>query len=962
VGIRLQKSDEQEFRPKDADMRERTLKKKMEWFTSVILFVAISGIAIIVSVITYRDLEIRYLADADNRLEAAGTLLSANVEQVLKTVVVMNEQIQTFDRLQTRYEIDQLDHHLEVLQKTVDVITTLYVGTEDGAFYLYPKNFVPDDYDPRERDWYKNALKDKASLVWQQPYTDVGTNELVITASHYFETASGNQAGVIGVDLQLTDINTMLRNTRIGESGYVFIGSEESEKIIASPLPNENGFDLKAIYGKGVVDFMHGMDSTYEDASHIYIKRDASISDLVLFAAIAKADLQSLLMRLVLSIAFYAAMVFIISTIFVHKLAQYITKPILKLCGVMERVGEGDYYVQYDIESKDEVGTLVTGFNDMLRNIKEKNEEMTALYEELYASEEALQSQYDELYKNREMIRYNEERYRLVFDITKEGLWEIDADHRVQYITHTWYSRFGIDPTRGSLDDWLRLVHPDDRRGVHERLLQSLLDQTVEYRDEYRVMDTDASYRWIEAVGKARFNADGTYEGLLGSHMDSTKRKNYENRILEMAYIDSLTQLYNRTYIAEKLQDLLYQWQSGMFIFIDLDRFKHINDTYGHAAGDQVLIKLAERLRFAETRLLARFSGDEFLLVLPMVAHETELKSLLTEILLLINQPIYFENKTYRTTASIGVSVFPKDSMQVEELIRRCDIGMYFSKKQNGNTYSVYDAEVEDQALKEIQIESSLKYAVENDELYLRFQPIVDIKRNRLFGFEALLRWRSPLLGEVYPDTFIPIAEKTGLINEIGLYVLKEACRAIHKLSTAHQTPYHIAVNISVIQLMDDRFVHNVLAIIEESGYKRDLIEIEITESVMLESSEEILAKLYYLKSKGVKISLDDFGTGYSSINNLLKLPLSYLKIDKQVVRDSVENDPVFSLLESVVTFAHKMNIAVIAEGIETQGDLNKVEALDTDYAQGYFFGKPLLLEELDALIEAFEMKKATSN
>lgn len=928
-----------------------TLKSKIEKLVSMILIIAVLCVSVVVFVLSYSDLKQRFISESEGRIDGSVLLLTVYLEQVLRGVEIIDEQVGTLDNLMSLEQIETLEHYLQVVKSTIDNATTLYLGTEQGKFYLFPKRYVPSDYDPRVRDWYKNSIKNKGAVIWSEPYVDIGTSELVITASKHFETLTGKGVGVIGIDITLNEISQMIMNTQIGESGYVLLASRDKGVIVASQLYENNGLQVSDIYGIGLTDFLRSSDTHFEDQKHLYVKKATPLTNTVIVAVINKKDIYGLQLRLLGWIILVAVIVLLIAEYFVVKLSYYITDPIIKLCAVMEKVEEGDYYLQCDIESKDEVGVLVTGFNDMLRSIKEKNEEMTALYEELYASEEALQSQFDELYKNREVIKKNEERYKYIFDITEEGLWELSTLNHVNYITPSWYSDFGIDISKGALDEWLRLVHPDERLRVKNNLMGHVAEKTSLYHDEYQVLTLDGMYRWIEVIGKARFDEDGRYLGLLGSHVDITKRKNYETRMLEMAYIDSLTQLYNRTYIAEKLQELITHWGKGTFVFIDLDRFKHINDTYGHIAGDHVLIKLAERLKYNETRLLARFSGDEFLLVLDHFEHESDFKSFMHEILISISKPIYYEDVVFRTTASIGVSTFPKDSMNVEELIRRCDISMYQAKKRNGNTFFVYDLDVEAQAIQEMRLESNLKYAIENNELYLRYQPIMDIRKNRLYGFEALLRWNNPQLGEVYPDVFIPVAERTGLINEIGLYVLKKSCEAIHRLNIIHEAPYHVAVNISVIQLLDDRFVQNVLSVIEGTGFKKDLIEFEITESVMLESNEEILAKLYYLRSKGIKLSLDDFGTGYSSINNLLKLPLSYLKIDKQVVRDSVENDPVFTLMESVISFAHKMNISVIAEGIENEIYLAKVEALKADFVQGYYYEKPLLFDEIDSFI-----------
>ncbi|EKE27036.1 MAG: hypothetical protein ACD_4C00081G0001, partial [uncultured bacterium (gcode 4)] len=557
----------------------------------------------------------------------------------------------------------------------------------------------------------------------------------------------------------------------------------------------------------------------------------------------------------------------------------------------------------------------------MILSINEKNIEMQALYEELYASEETLQEQYDSLYEQSEFIKKSEERYKLIFDASKEGLWDANEEWIVTYLTPVWYKAYFTSLADKDLKVWQSLIHPEDLDRVNDLVNYHVENRTEFYKCEYRVLNLKGEYRWIEAIGKAQFYPDGRFKSMSGSHLDITIRKESEFRIVDMAYNDYLTKIHNQLFLREQLNRFLEKNGNGAVLFIDLDNFKNINDTYGHTFGDYILIEVSKRLStFAsDSRVISRFSGDEFVIMLKNQTDATEIKSFVESLLNEINLTIRKGSVIIKVSASVGIAIFPVHGSNIDILLQNADIAMGQAKKLTHKSYYFFDDQVKKLVVKEMKLESALKSAVEKHEIILYYQPIIDIERSSIKGFEALARWNSSEFGLINPDDFIPLAERTGLINEIGYEVLKQACGFLFMLDNLFENRFEISVNISVIQLTQDHFVTDVFDIIDSFNMPYNRIILEITETIMLESDENILGKLFYLHSKGIKISLDDFGTGYSSVNNLIKLPLDSIKIDKSIMSDSMTNEHVYSLLESIVVYAHKMNYKVVGEGIENE-------------------------------------------
>lgn len=838
---------------------------------------------------------------------------------------------------------------LETIKMNINGSNTLYFADKEGKFYLFPVRYVAADYDPRLRPWYINAINNNREITWSEPYVDHGTGEFTISGSKHVSDEL-----VVGVDILLSDISEIVSNARIGESGSITILSA-SGYVLASSNKNQLGFLWDKTVGSDI-GFEEVTRTAYnKDSKYIYYSDYINKSGITIIAMVNRSELLQTLILAFFMIFFVAMMIIIIAERISIKYVDKIVKPISRLVSTMKNVEEGNYETKCDIEEDStELIMLVTVFNHMIESINEKNIEMQALYEELYASEETLQEQYDALYENKEFIKKSEERYALIFEASKEGLWDTDASLNINYLTPLWYQAFNLDINNSKTSDWIDLIHPDEREQVRAMFYGHIENESDFYRTEYRVLNKSGDYIWVEAIGKAKFN-DGQFVSMSGSHQNITSRKQYELKIRDMAYKDALTKLYNRSYFDEVLTQTLLNNEKGSILFINIDNFKYINDIYGHSFGDEVLRQLAERLTKvacdAHKLLLARFSGNEFIVLLRNIVDRDAIVFIINTLNAQIELPIHSDSKFIRVTASFGITLFPNDGSSGEQLLQNADIAMYHAKRVTKKLYHFYDYEIMMKAISEMEIENSLRAAIEDDEFLLYYQPIMSMKNKEVKGFEALIRWDSKQLGFVYPDAFIPIAERTGWINEIGFMVVDKACAFISDLNNRLGAEFTISINISVVQLMEDHFANRVLALIEKHNLPKHLVILEITESLMLDSNENILAKLFYLRNQQVNISLDDFGTGYSSFNNLIRLPLSAIKMDKSIMKDSITNEHVLTLLESIVQFAHKINIEVVAEGIEDLRYLEKSQFLNVDYVQGYHFSRPVPEKQVEALV-----------
>ncbi len=508
-----------------------------------------------------------------------------------------------------------------------------------------------------------------------------------------------------------------------------------------------------------------------------------------------------------------------------------------------------------------------------------------------------------------------------------------------------------------TLDDVKNLMSDQQKEKFERELFDAMTTgQPLKMEMSYRPgVEGSSATRWASVQGRVEFDGNGVAQRIRGIVSDITEEKRTKEEIERLAYYDPLTGLANRRLLLDRVQRCCNQVSrrgvSGAVFFLDLDRFKLLNDSLGHAIGDELLKAVATRLRncLREEDTVARLGGDEFVVLTPSIDGDTETVAKKARhigdlIRASISGEYRFEDRYYYLSCSIGVSIFPQDSNNASEVLQYADAAMYIAKKSGRDAVAFYRTELQAEAEERLALERGLRNAVELNQLTLFYQPKVDIRRARVTGAEALLRWQHPTQGLVMPDRFIPVAEETGLILGIGNWVLSEACRQCVEWNTGQvaEEKIGIAVNVSPVQFRHGDFVGDVMTILDEHGLDPALLTLEITEGLLVENIEEAQTKLNELRAVGVRLSIDDFGTGYSSLFYLKSLPLDEIKIDRVFVMDIVASASDAGVVASILAIANNFGLSAVAEGVETRAQADYLDKLGCYLNQGYFYARPM--------------------
>jgi diguanylate cyclase (GGDEF)-like protein len=450
---------------------------------------------------------------------------------------------------------------------------------------------------------------------------------------------------------------------------------------------------------------------------------------------------------------------------------------------------------------------------------------------------------------------------------------------------------------------------------------------------------------------------DGSNMGIVGYLRDITERKRTEEALQYQAHHDALTGLPNRALFMERLKQGIKKAQrhkTGLAVFfIDLDKFKHINDSLGHGVGDKVLIIIAKRLQDIIRRedTLARLSGDEFTIIMEDLNHPEDASILGEKILRTLAKAIVMNEQELYVSGSIGISFYPQDAKDAQSLLKYADTAMYRAKEEGRNNYQFYAPEMTEIALKRILMQTSLRQAIDNEEFIIYYQPQMKTSTNTLIGMEVLIRWEHPTIGVVMPDEFIPLAEENGMIVEIDQWVMKTAMMQISQWYKEGLNPGVLGLNISIKQLDKINFLQQIEASLRDNDFDPSWLELEITESQMMKRPEEVITKLHQIHALGIGISIDDFGTGYSSLSLLKRLPINRLKIDRSFVKDIPEDEEDVAIVEAIIALAKSLKLDLIAEGVETAEQRGFLVDHGCINIQGHYCSHPLPKEEMHKIL-----------
>lgn len=554
--------------------------------------------------------------------------------------------------------------------------------------------------------------------------------------------------------------------------------------------------------------------------------------------------------------------------------------------------------------------------------------------------------------KNKAALMASEERFRHVAESATDWLWETDADLRITYLSQRFLTITGL-----AAEQWLGRKL-DSLLNCDIIPLRSWLQYTHQTESRNELQCTYLSAKGDKRICRIYAKPiikDGETVGFRGTASDITREIKAQERIQHLSLHDALTGLPNRLrmkqFLENKLLNLAGTSHPLVILNVDLDKFKPVNDTFGHVTGDLVLHQVSERLRgcLRDQDLVARQGGDEFILIITGLSSIQEIEQLCARVIAQIESPYIINEQDIYIGASIGIALAPQDSIHAEELLRFADIAMYEAKNSGRNRWSFYSSEMNDRLMQRSELERFLRQAIKHNEFCLYYQPRYRIEGTQLTGAEALVRWNHPVLGLLMPDQFIALAEETGLITSISDWTMLQACQD----ATTWPQSLIVSVNISAIEFRNQRLIERVRQVLLLIGLPSHRLELEITERIMIEDADGAFKTMMALKTLGVRLSMDDFGTGYSSLNYLRRFPFDGLKIDKSFTDELAESPEGLSIVEGIINLGHALSMTVTAEGVETEEQLTCLQTLMCDEVQGYFLGKPMKLDDLSMLIRS---------
>ena len=543
--------------------------------------------------------------------------------------------------------------------------------------------------------------------------------------------------------------------------------------------------------------------------------------------------------------------------------------------------------------------------------------------------------------------------YLLLAEYSTDLITKYTSDGNCTYASPAIIKVLGYRPDELVGKPVFHFFHPDDLKSKR-RFYTKLLDSPTNESVCYRVRRKDDNYIWLETRSTAVIHpVSGETIEIVAVSRDITERKENEERLLYLANYDSMTGLPNRALFRDRLRHAVTRAQRNKtcvaLFFIDLDRFKTINDSLGHHAGDQLLRSVSRRLKqFARKGdTIARLGGDEFTVILEGVNDSEDAAIFAEKIIELMAPPFKLDGHKIVVSPSIGITMFPNDTSDMRSLLKNADTAMYRAKEKGGNCYQFYTSDMNAKAYEYLVLESNLRNAIQREEFCLFYQPQFDLHTKNIIGIEALLRWEHPELGLLGPDEFIPFTEETGLIEPIGEWVLKTACLEAKKWQDIGLPPVRVAVNLSMRQFVAKDFVGQVAQALQEADLAAEYLELEITEGFLAHNVDQAAEILQDLHKLGVQLSIDDFGTGYSSLSYLKKFPLNTLKIDQSFVQDISSDPDTATIAEAIIAMGQSLQLNVIAEGVETEEQVFFLRGRGCDWVQGFLFSVPLSSEDI---------------
>lgn len=911
--------------------RFMSLKTRVLLVVLVFLITGIWGFAIRISSALQADLE-KMVAD---QLSAMVGYIAIGMDTNLKLRVTMLNEIATLITPDTLNDSAKLQIILKQrhLPPYIFPYGFIVFNKEGVIVENYAQEMGHSTSDMENRENFRAVVTD-GKPYFIAPFRSRRTKEAFISITVPLRDAAGTPVGALMTSVSPLDIDLFkFRDSPlVGKVVRIVVISPKARQVISAsdpdrifrPIPPKGKNPLldrrleQGFEGAGITKTSYG-DET------LSVNRNLRMTDWTVIAGVstehAFGPIKTLQQQIYLTaILISVAIALLLRETLIRQLA-----PLKEAADAMHRMAEErpSSLQPLLVRRDDEVGLLVSNFNRLML-------ERNRFHDELQETARTLQK---------------------AQSVANVGSWKLDIPHRRLTWSEEAYKIFGIpigDPL--TIKTCLGCIHPEDRLAVVRAWKKALRGESVDI--EHRV-NVSEGVKWARQKLEVMFDAAANPLVAIGTVQEITQSKMSEERIQFLAFHDTLTKLPNRR-LAKDHMDLAMAYADrfgakAAVLFIDLDKFKSINDSLGHLAGDELLKGVANRLRecVRETETICRLGGDEFLIILNAVPDTDAISKVADKILEKMATPFHIEGHRIFSGMSIGVAVYPDDGHDFEVLLKAADTAMYHAKEAGRNTYRFYTEQMNIETTSHLKTRNDLHQAFEHGEFVLHYQPQIDLHNAETIGAEALIRWNHPEHGLVCAKDIIPVAEDSGLIIPIGQWVLKEACRQAVAWHEAGSANLVVTVNLSLAQFKRGDLEKSVMLALSESGLDPKYLELELTESVLVGDSEHALTMLQRLKALGVKLSIDDFGTGYSSLANLKRFAVDKFKIDQSFIRDLASNKEDKAIVHAIIQMAHGLNVKAIAEGVEQEQSLKILHDLHCDEAQGAYFGMPMPSERV---------------
>jgi diguanylate cyclase (GGDEF)-like protein/PAS domain S-box-containing protein len=853
---------------------------------------------------SHRQFHLRAEALTQNLAAALERSVSADIEKIDVSLISVADHLEA-QLARGPLDVRVAKAYLEMQTQRRPELRSIRITDAQGQLMVGPDPLPSEPINLADRDWFQRQRESSTSdLHTSRPLRSKLTGEWIVSLSRRYRDAGGRFAGAISAALPLNYFQSQLQAIDVGQRGAVALRDEDLGLIAQWPVPR--GAAAQAV-GAPI------------DAPEVRLMRLAGLLHGTLDLRTGADPVER--------ITSFRRLAFV---------------PMVVVVGVSSRDFLADWRREVQLvvaAAAASVALYVAGLAFLARTLAQKRKAQERI--ELLAN---------------------------VFEHTGEALIMSDSDNHIIEVNPAFERFTGFSAQEVIGRSPLFLLAPRNAPATIKAMLKAVREQG-HWRGEVwdRLKDGREIPAWL-SVSAVR-DENGAILRIIASSIDMSEQKRAEEKILHLAHHDVLTQLPNRVLLMGRLEQAMARARRECtelaLLFIDLDRFKNVNDTFGHHVGDGLLLEVGQRLckLVRDSDIVARLGGDEFVIVLADTGSSALRTSaaVATDIIRELSGAYMVEGHELHSTPSIGIGVFPQDGSDPDTLLKNADLAMYHAKSAGRNNFQFFTAAMNEATAERLALEGGLRTAIERNELSVHYQPQVDLATGRTLAFEALLRWRHPQLGQVPPLKFIPVAEDSGQIEAIGAWVLDQALAQVARWQAAGHTPLRVAVNLSAQQLRTEGFVTLVSLGLERHGLQGAALELEITESMAMRDPARTADMLRQLRGLGVSLAIDDFGTGHSSLSYLKQLPLNYLKLDRSFVMDLEHDANDAAICKATIQMAHSLGLGVVAEGVENAAQLAYLRQLGCDVVQGYFFSKPMPVADCDVYLQAQSASKGAT-